>query len=69
MEAGSQVNAYKIFDDYNRKNNNILIASENPRIWHDIIIWLYHLGIKFSSDIIKVGLYIIHKCIYSHFGG
>jgi hypothetical protein len=28
LEAGSQVNAYKIFDDYNRKNNNILIASE-----------------------------------------
>ena len=45
------------------KNNNILKVSENPKIWHEIIIWLYYLAIKFSNHINKVGLCIIHKWI------
>ena len=45
------------------KNNNILKVSENPKIWHEIIIWLYYLAIKFSNNINKVGAYIIHKWI------
>jgi hypothetical protein len=43
------------------EKNNILKVSENPKIWHEIIIWLYYLAINFSNHINKVGLYIIHK--------
>jgi len=53
-------NAYKYFGDSNWKNNNILKVSKNLKIWHEIIIWLYYLAIKFSNHITKVGLYIIH---------
>jgi hypothetical protein len=46
------------------KNNNILKVPKNPRIWHEIIIWLYYLAIKFSNRINKVGLYMIYKWIH-----
>jgi hypothetical protein len=38
---------------------------ENPKIWHEIIIWLYYLAINISNHINKVGLYIVdnHKWI------
>ena len=45
------------------KNNNIFKVSENPKIWHESITWLYYLAIKLSNHINKVGLYIVHKWI------
>jgi hypothetical protein len=63
LEVGSQGNAYKYFGDFNWKNNNPLKVSENPKIWHEIITWLYYLAIKFSNHINKVGPYISYKWI------
>jgi hypothetical protein len=51
------------FGDSDEKNNDILKVSKNPKIWHEIIIWLYYLAIKFSNHINKVRLYIIHRWI------
>jgi hypothetical protein len=34
---------------------------ENPKIWHEIIIWLYYLAINISNHINKVVLYIVHN--------
>jgi len=63
--VGSQGNAYEYFGDFDwKKNNNIIKVSKSPKIWHEIIIWLYYLTIKFSNLINKLGLYIIHKLMY-----